>query len=155
MTDPSFIPDLPGYSRSLTVLPVSQDARPLSRSAANPETHLCGGTVTVTYGNESHFPPASEAASLPADAPFPDLNPKSPLPVLVRATNAKSKKRRGSKVKLATEVDPGELDAFYARYADVCKLGMVPSLKPRDRSKKKAKARKNKKTATKETTGAA
>jgi signal recognition particle subunit SRP14 len=46
-------------------------------------------------------------------------------------------------VKLSTIVDVGALDAFYARYADVCKAGMT-ALKPRDRSKKKAKAKKKK-----------
>ncbi len=35
------------------------------------------------------------------------------------------------------------LEVFYARYAEVCKAGMA-ALKPRDRSKKKAKARKKK-----------
>lgn len=65
--------------------------------------------------------------------------------MLVRATNSKSKKSRADKVKLSTVVQPGDLESFYVRYADVCKLGMVPLLKPRDRSKKKAKAKKSKK----------
>jgi signal recognition particle subunit SRP14 len=40
-------------------------------------------------------------------------------------------------------VQPDELDAFYARYAEVCKAGMA-ALKPRDRTKRKAKAKKRK-----------
>lgn len=38
-------------------------------------------------------------------------------------------------------MDPSELDAFYARYAEVCKAGMA-ALKPRDRTRRKAKAKK-------------
>jgi signal recognition particle subunit SRP14 len=43
-------------------------------------------------------------------------------------------------------VQPHELEAFYVRYADVCKAGMT-LLKPRDKSKKKAKAKKKKATS--------
>ncbi|KAI8163363.1 Signal recognition particle subunit srp14 [Colletotrichum sp. SAR 10_70] len=75
--------------------------------------------------------------------PFPDLNPTKPLPVLVRASNGKSKIHRDAKIKLSTVVEVDALDAFYARYADLCKSGMT-ALKPRDRSKKKAKARRKK-----------
>lgn len=75
--------------------------------------------------------------------PFPDLHPATPLPVIVRATNGKSKKHRDIKVKISTIVEPDDMEAFYARYADICKAGMA-ALKPRDRSKKKAKARKKK-----------
>ncbi|KAL2024791.1 hypothetical protein VTK56DRAFT_5612 [Thermocarpiscus australiensis] len=75
--------------------------------------------------------------------PFPDLHPAQPLPVIIRATNGKSKAHRASKVKLSTVVNPDDLDAFYARYAEVCKAGMT-ALKPRDRTKRKAKARKKK-----------
>ncbi|KAH0493307.1 hypothetical protein TgHK011_008217 [Trichoderma gracile] len=79
---------------------------------------------------------------------FPDLAPNKPLPVLVRATNGKSKRDDGAgpragKEKLSVVVQPHELDAFYARYADVCKAGMA-ALKPRDKSKKRAKAKKKK-----------
>ena len=48
------------------------------------------------------------------------------------------------KVKLSTIVRPEGIDAFFARYAEVCKAGMQ-SLKKRDRSKrKKDKGRKKK-----------
>lgn len=40
-------------------------------------------------------------------------------------------------------VEPDTLEAFYARYAEVCKAGMT-ALKPRDRTKRKAKAKKRK-----------
>jgi len=48
------------------------------------------------------------------------------------------------KVKLSTIVQPADLDAFYARYADVCKAGMT-LLKPRDRRKNKLKTKKKSK----------
>lgn len=90
--------------------------------------------------------PVSYGQGIPeptADHPTPDLSPPQPLPVLIRATNGKSKEKRAKKIKISTVVNPDDLDAFYARYADVCKAGMT-ALKPRDRSKKKAKARKKK-----------
>ncbi|KAJ4421493.1 hypothetical protein N0V85_000140 [Neurospora sp. IMI 360204] len=75
--------------------------------------------------------------------PLTDLNPATPLPVLIRATNAKGKDRRKEKVKLSTIVEPADLEAFYGRYADVCKKGMG-ALKPRDRTKRKKQSRKKK-----------
>ncbi|KAL6237663.1 signal recognition particle, SRP14 subunit [Aspergillus navahoensis] len=78
---------------------------------------------------------------------------KPQLPILIRAsdgnTNApnpkthpdiKGKKTKETKVKISTVVQPGELEAFYARYAEVCKAGMT-GLKKRDRKLKKAKAK--------------
>ncbi|KAL0939435.1 signal recognition particle 14kDa protein [Colletotrichum truncatum] len=88
-----------------------------------------------------------DVTSPTATDPFPDLHPAKPLPILVRATNGKSKKNRASKTKLSTVVEVDVLDGFFTRYADICKAGMS-ALKPRDRSKKKAKARKKKGTAT-------
>lgn len=73
-----------------------------------------------------------------------DLHPASPLPVLMRATNGKSKERKMEKIKLSTVVQPDALEAFYLRYTEVCKSGMQ-GLKKRDRSgRKKAKAKKRK-----------
>lgn len=40
-------------------------------------------------------------------------------------------------------MQPNDLDAFFVRYAEVCKAGMA-SLKKRDRSKKKRKEKKKK-----------
>ena len=78
-----------------------------------------------------------------AGADFEDRHPSKPLPVIVRATNGKSKRAKSSKVKLSTIVRPHDLEGFYIRYAEACKAGMI-ALKPRDRSKKKAKAKKKK-----------
>ncbi|KAF6815530.1 Signal recognition particle subunit srp14 [Colletotrichum sojae] len=86
---------------------------------------------------DQHIPSPTELE------PFPDLKLSKPVPVIVRATNGKSKKNRDKKIKLSTVVEVDALDDFYGRYADICKAGMV-ALKPRDRSKKKAKARKKK-----------
>lgn len=63
--------------------------------------------------------------------------------MLVRATNGKGKADRARKIKLSTVVDPEALPAFFERYADACKAGMT-TLKPRDRSKRKTKAKKKK-----------
>jgi signal recognition particle subunit SRP14 len=80
-----------------------------------------------------------------ADEPFPDLNPSKPIPILIRATNGKSKEHRDKKIKLSTIVEPDALEAFFVKYAEVCKLGMS-GLKKRDRSKAKErlKAKKRK-----------
>lgn len=43
-------------------------------------------------------------------------------------------------MKLSTVVAPEELEAFYARYAEVCKAGMT-GLKKRDRKRGKAKGK--------------
>lgn len=43
---------------------------------------------------------------------------------------------KSSKIKISTLVAPDDLEAFYARYADVCKTGMA-ALKPRDRTKRR------------------
>lgn len=72
-----------------------------------------------------------------------DQHPEGPMPVLIRASNGKSKRNRSDKIKMSTIVEPQDLDSFYTRFADICKSGMV-ALKPRDRSKKKAKAKKKK-----------
>ncbi|KAG6041799.1 hypothetical protein E4U17_001646 [Claviceps sp. LM77 group G4] len=66
-----------------------------------------------------------------------------PMSLIIRATNGKSKKERSLKIKISTIVHPNDVDDFYIRYADICKLGMV-ALKPRDRSKKKARAKRKK-----------
>ncbi|KAJ5220406.1 signal recognition particle 14kD protein [Penicillium chermesinum] len=85
--------------------------------------------------------------------PVPNTDADAPPSVVVRATdgntgapNPKSSGQAGkvakntsSKVKFSTIVSHNELEAFYARYADVCKTGMT-GLKKRDR-KRKAKAK--------------
>lgn len=88
----------------------------------------------------SSSPSPSNLADLSS---FPDLNPSSPLPILVRATDGKSKEHRADKIKLSTIVEADQLERFFVRYAEVCKGGMQ-GLKKRDRSKNKAKAKKRK-----------
>ncbi|KAG5952495.1 hypothetical protein E4U53_000686 [Claviceps sorghi] len=80
--------------------------------------------------NEGHDSPTQE-------------NNQGLMPVIIRATNGKSKRERGLKVKMSTIVEPNDIDNFYLRYAEICKSGMA-ALKPRDRSKKKARAKKKK-----------
>lgn len=74
--------------------------------------------------------------------PLSDLNPPNPLPVLIRASNgaAPAERKAGKKVKFSTVVQPGDLEGFYERYAEVCKKGFE-GLKKRDRSKKKKKGK--------------
>ncbi|KAG0647266.1 Signal recognition particle 14 kDa [Hyphodiscus hymeniophilus] len=79
---------------------------------------------------------------------FPDLHPTAPLPILIRATNGKSKDNKAKKVKLSTVVESDAIEGFFAKYAEVCKGGMS-GLKKRDRSKakEKLKAKKRKQAA--------
>lgn len=93
----------------------------------------------MTYGEDSEGAPETTP-----EQPFPDLNPSKPLPIIIRATNGKSKEKRDKKIKLSTVVDANALDAFFAKYAEVCKLGMS-GLKKRDRSKQKEKLKAKKK----------
>ncbi|KAG9667501.1 hypothetical protein KCU99_g8908, partial [Aureobasidium melanogenum] len=80
------------------------------------------------------------SASKPTDSPLADLDPPSaPLPIVVRATDGNSQtkdRKKSEKIKLSTIVQPDDLEAFYTRYAEVCKQGMQ-ALKKRDRSKRK------------------
>lgn len=98
------------------------------------------GSIILVQKRLSHDQPLPEATS---DTIFPDLHPPKPMPVIIKATNAKGKERRQDKVKLRTVVEPDSLPAFFEKYADVCKSGMT-TLKPRDRSKRKGKAKKKK-----------
>lgn len=81
-----------------------------------------------------------------------DADKQNQPSILIRAsdgnTNSKNPKthpevkgkKKESKLKLSTIVQPSELETFYARYAEVCKTGMT-GLKKRDRKLKKAKAK--------------
>ncbi|OAG39623.1 hypothetical protein AYO21_06091 [Fonsecaea monophora] len=76
--------------------------------------------------------------------------------VLIRATNGLSKQHRlaakkskagvekKDKVKFATVVEISELEAFYTKYAEICKKGME-GLRKRDKKKAKEKAKAKKK----------
>ncbi|EKD15106.1 uncharacterized protein L3040_003693 [Drepanopeziza brunnea f. sp. 'multigermtubi'] len=91
----------------------------------------------MSYGEEADDDD-SPATKTETERPFPDQSPSKPLPIIIRATNGKSKKNRAKKVKLSTVVEADALEAFFAKYAEVCKLGMS-GLKKRDRSKAKEK----------------
>jgi signal recognition particle subunit SRP14 len=93
----------------------------------------------VAFGEDTDV----EAPATTAEA-FPDLNPSKPLPIIIRATNGKSKDQRDQKIKLSTIVETDALEGFFAKYAEVCKLGMS-GLKKRDRSKAKEKLKAKKK----------
>ncbi|KAI0012396.1 signal recognition particle, SRP9/SRP14 subunit [Xylariaceae sp. FL0662B] len=100
------------------------------------------GSITLVQKRLSYDQPVPEATTTDSTV-FPDLHPPRPVPVLIRATNAKGKERRKDKIKLSTVVEPDLLPHFFDRYAEVCKAGMS-TLKPRDRSKRKGKAKKKK-----------
>lgn len=87
----------------------------------------------------------TDAIESETPALFPDLTPSKPLPILIRATNGKNQKAdKSKKIKLSTVVEVDALEGFYAKYADVCKVGMS-NLKKRDRSKNKEKLKAAKK----------
>jgi signal recognition particle subunit SRP14 len=100
----------------------------------------------MSFFTVSYDQPLADAPSPDDATPLPDLHPAQPLPILIRATNGKSKEKRNEKlkVKLSTVVEADALSVFFERYAELCKAGMV-TLKPRDRSKRKGKARQKKK----------
>ncbi|KAF3390202.1 Signal recognition particle subunit srp14 [Penicillium rolfsii] len=88
--------------------------------------------------------------------PLIDGVSNTPPSILIRATdgntnapNPKSQSKDGKitkkasskdKIKFSTVVKVDDLEAFYTRYADICKAGMT-GLKKRDRSKRKAKGK--------------
>jgi signal recognition particle subunit SRP14 len=94
----------------------------------------------MAYGQDTD----AEASEPTIEQPFPDLNLSKLFPILIRATNGKSKEKRDKKIKLSTVVGVDALDGFFAKYAEVCKLGMS-GLKKRDRSKQKEKLKAKKK----------
>ena len=69
---------------------------------------------------DSPVPPEMKAEGLS----FVNLHPVAPLPVLMRATNGKSKEDVEDKIKISTAVQPDTLEAFYVRYAKVYKTRM-------------------------------
>jgi signal recognition particle subunit SRP14 len=98
------------------------------------------------YLTQKTLPSSNNSAS--------DTSSSSPEKILIRATNgihnpqnpsstskskiAKSLTGKDKKIKLSTIVDVGDLEGFYAKYADVCKRGME-GLRKRDKSKGKKK----------------
>lgn len=106
------------------------------------------GSVYLTQKRLTHDTLPSHPATAESDPLWDTYHPETPVPVIVRAQNNKSTKREGTdrenrnKVKISTVVQPGDIDAFYTRYAEACKAGMG-ALKKRDRKKgKKAKGKK-------------
>jgi hypothetical protein len=91
----------------------------------------------VTFGDASE--------SHPDPGLLREPHPSESLPIIIRATSGKSRENKAGKVKLSTVVEAGALEAFFIKYAEVCKSGMS-GLKKRDRSKvkKKMKAKKKK-----------
>ncbi|KAL3426200.1 signal recognition particle 14kD protein [Phlyctema vagabunda] len=100
------------------------------------------GSIFLTQKRLSYDEDKTMRTSAP-DATISGLS--EPAPIIIRASNGKSKENRDKKVKLSTIVEVDALEAFFARYAEVCKSGMS-SLKKRDRSKRKkeTKAKKRK-----------
>ncbi|KAI1428911.1 signal recognition particle 14kD protein [Xylaria sp. FL1777] len=103
------------------------------------------GSIILTQKRLSYDQPLPEPTDGAVSA---DQQPQHPLPILIRATNGKGKEDRKAKkkIKLSTVVSPDALPAFFERYAEICKQGMG-SLKPRDRSRRKGKAKKKSKAA--------
>ena len=102
------------------------------------------GSIHLTQKRLSYDSSSSSSADSATgkhqDDPLWDLHPPNPLPLIIRATDGKSQSKdrmkNKEKVKLSTIVQPEDLDAFYARYAEVLKAGMT-GLKRRDRSKRR------------------
>ncbi|TKA69273.1 hypothetical protein B0A55_08515 [Friedmanniomyces simplex] len=121
------------------------------------KTHQKGhGSIYMTHKRLTFdtSKPSPPTAKVPDD-PLWDLHPPNPLPLIVRATDGKShelnaegtakdRTKNSEKVKLSTIVQPEGIEAFFARYAEVCKAGMK-GLKRRDRSKRKKKEKGKKK----------
>ncbi|KAJ5154387.1 Signal recognition particle SRP14 subunit [Penicillium coprophilum] len=61
-------------------------------------------------------------------------------PNLKESKESRASKDKSQKIKLSTIVSPDDIEAFYVRYADVCKAGMS-GLKKRDRRARKAKTK--------------
>ncbi|RKF57490.1 putative signal recognition particle 14kd protein [Golovinomyces cichoracearum] len=91
----------------------------------------------LTYNTE-------EALESSGSPPINDLENAKSLPILIRASNGKSKEKKDQKIKLSTVVEADGLEEFFTRYAEVCKSGMN-RMKKRDRSKAKEKLKARKK----------
>jgi signal recognition particle subunit SRP14 len=98
------------------------------------------GSVYLTQKSLIDVPGATSTHSQPSiliratDGNTNAPNPKS------ASKDGKITKDKSAKVKVSTIVNPDELEAFYTRYAEVCKAGMT-GLKKRDRRGRKAKTK--------------
>lgn len=124
----------PHSSNSEVTLPLTQLNKKRKRHILTPSQFFTSLTTLLStqsqkskgsiYLTQKRFPsPPSEQQSETQSTPS----------ILIRATDGKDK---DSRTKVSTVVSPDELEAFYARYAEVCKGGMV-GMKKRDRSAKK------------------
>ncbi|PGG95644.1 hypothetical protein AJ79_09935 [Helicocarpus griseus UAMH5409] len=96
------------------------------------------GSIFLT---QKRLPAPSTSSDTPASTDTTTTAPTVPSPVLIRATNGQHK---AAKVKASTIVQPGDIEGFFLRYAEICKGGMV-GMKKRDRSGKKKGKGKGKK----------
>ncbi|KAJ5334655.1 hypothetical protein N7452_007058 [Penicillium brevicompactum] len=98
------------------------------------------GSVILTQKPLLDVPGATTTSSQPSiliratDGNTNAPNPKS------ASKDGKITKDKSTKIKLSTVVNPDDLEAFYTRYAEVCKGGMT-GLKKRDRRGRKAKTK--------------
>jgi len=103
-------------------------------------------TIIVTYDQTAAKSPSEK---VPGN-PLADLHPTLPLPVIMRAsdgeTQSKDRVKNKDHVNISTIVQPDDLEAFFTRYAEVCKATML-SLRKRDRRKRKGDKSKKKKGA--------
>ncbi|CAN8104978.1 unnamed protein product [Discula destructiva] len=113
------------------------------------QKRLTFGTSAIHPTKESPLVDVSSALS--NDEP----TSTSTYPVIIHATDGKGREPRKdgkgyqastqrNRVKFSTVVEFDALDTFYARYAEICKAGMI-ALKPRDRTKNKRKTKGKKK----------
>ncbi|KOS45735.1 hypothetical protein ACN38_g3312 [Penicillium nordicum] len=106
-------------------------------SKTSQETH---GSVNLTQKPLIDVPGATTTNSQPSILiRATDGNTNSPnLKNANKETQISMKKSQ--KIKLSTIVNPDDIEAFYVRYAEVCKAGMS-GLKKRDRRGRKAKTK--------------
>lgn len=130
----SLLPLLLSTQASLTFL--HQFFTHLKALLANQSSSL-RGSVFLTQKSLPPTPPSeSTTTKATSDAETTTTTtsfPPGQSPILIRASNGRHKT---AKVKASTVVQPDELEAFYTKYAELCKAGMV-GLKKRDRSGKK------------------
>ncbi|CAI7613871.1 unnamed protein product [Penicillium bialowiezense] len=98
------------------------------------------GSVILTQKALLDVPGATSTSSQPSILiRATDGNTNAPNPKSV-SKDGKITKNKDTKIKISTVVNPDDLEAFYTRYAEVCKGGMT-GLKKRDRRGRKAKTK--------------
>ncbi|KAK6533089.1 hypothetical protein TWF281_007248 [Arthrobotrys megalospora] len=103
------------------------------------EADLKADLLSLLSGSTSNTSPSTDPTTAAA------TDETEPLPILIRATNGKSNDPRhdGKHIKLSTVVEADQLEAFFTRYAEVCKQGLT-GLKKKVRKNKKSKKAKKK-----------